>query len=179
MSVAVYKSKTVEFIDAFYADSTNLAGTLQYARGLLASNAGALSATTLALQQNNGLAAGTANDFDQYWLDPNSPLGGQPIERVLRLGYQEAINLALSSDPPRPIETLWVTGATDEFQVHICEGTRAVTVLMLIPLARTYGSQRATSRSWVVRLGGLRESVGQALDDGVPPVVKVQTSGPA
>jgi hypothetical protein len=77
-----------------------------------------------------------------------------------------------------PIETLWITGTGDQFEVHICEGRRAVTVVNLIPLVRPYGSRRAKARSWVVRTSdGTEGDRERALDGGDPPVVMVQVSG--
>jgi hypothetical protein len=77
-----------------------------------------------------------------------------------------------------PIETLWVTGASYEFEIHICEGKDRVTVLMFIPLARRYGSERAHTRSWVVRVGDDKVTdAPSVLDATDPPITKTPTSG--
>jgi hypothetical protein len=123
----------------------------------------------------------TLDQFTQEWLD--EPNHGRDVDRVLRAGYREAIELAVQRD--LPIETFWVVGVGDEFEVHISEGKQSVVVHMFVPQRdpRDYGSRRATSRSWVVRVGDL-DSVDDAASREYPdgenePTVKIQVSGQA
>ena len=76
--------------------------------------------------------------------------------------------------------SLGLTGPTDEFELHICEGPRSVTVVLFIPPVRDYGSERAQARSWVIRTGGSSDEIDAfgLPDPGGPPLVKIQTSGP-
>jgi hypothetical protein len=105
-------------------------------------------------------------------------MAGPDVERVLRCGYEKAIGIARSRPDPLPIETFWVTGASDSLEVHICEGERHVTVTVFIPTDRRYGSERAESKSWVVRVARTGDDRDiPPLDGGDPPVLAVQTSG--
>jgi hypothetical protein len=79
----------------------------------------------------------------------------------------------------QPIETFWVTATGADFELHISEGHRSVLVFFFVPReeGRKYGSTRAQSRSWVVRLedpdllpGVPRKLLGDS-------IVKIQSSG--
>jgi len=176
---AVYKSTAAEFLDDFLSGaSEGLDATFGYALGLLESDSqGQLSQTTQVLVHDNKLPERSTQDFEAYWLSDTSQLAGKDVGRVMRHGYAEAIRIARGQPGgPVPIETLWVTGASDDFELHICEGPGHVTVLLFIPLVRAYGSKRASKKSWVVRVGSLRED-GETLDPADPPIIKVQVSG--
>jgi hypothetical protein len=173
----VYKSTAVEFLDDFYGGgSEELKQAFDSALDLLRTDRPLVDRVSQ-LERDGRLSPGAADEFRAYWLAETSQLAGKEVDRVLRHGFREAIELARSSDPPRPIETFWVTGASDEFEVHICEGKRQVTVIMLIPLVRRYGSKRARSKSWAVRVGGLRDADAERLDEHDPATVKIQLSG--
>jgi hypothetical protein len=73
------------------------------------------------------------------------------VDQVIRAGYTEAIHLARSRRVP--IDTLWVTGTGDDFELHICDGPRHVSVVLFIPVDRDYGSHNATAKSWAFRAG--------------------------
>jgi hypothetical protein len=178
---AVYKSSAAEFLDVLFS-GLDKSHQEQYAESidLLDRHANApLSEAARELGEQGTLRpdVGTDEDLRTYWLDEPGRLAGQHVDRVLRHGYRQAIELARTHDVP--IETFWITGAGDEFQVHICESERQVTVFMFVPQTRRYGSTRSTSRSWAVGVGGLRDPGAEILDEGPPPVVKIQTSGPS
>ena len=50
----------------------------------------------------------------------------------MRRGYTAAIDLA-TEDGLLPIETFWVTGPNERFQIFARKGPRQVTVLVFIP----------------------------------------------
>jgi hypothetical protein len=173
---AVYKSQAAEFVDDFFdGQSQPLADAYDRAEQLLAANTTSLLGTTSALVSNGELANGTDADFDNFWLqDPK--LSSLQVDRIMRAGYEEALRLGRDQGLV-PIETFWVTGASDDFEMHVVKSRRRVTVFVLIPKTRRYGSTRAAAQSFVVRLGGLRDEA-LTLDNGTNvPVVKVQVSG--
>ena len=83
-----------------------------------------------------------------------------------------------------PIETFWVTGASADFELHICESTDRIVCLMFVPEeeSREYGSRRAKTRSWIVRAGDVDEirpdAPRKVLDNDNPAIVSIQVSGP-
>jgi hypothetical protein len=175
----VYKTSTAEFLDRLYEDPGS---GLDTAQGLLDTHAGdRLSATTEDLNNNHGLDPnhGNAADFEKYWLSGSGPFGSEEVDRVLRFGYLEAIRIARDEyDPPVPIETFWVVGSGEQFELQICQGARCVTVFMMVPTMRRFGSHKAAAKSFVVRASQLPE--GETLDPGEsdqPPIVKVKFSG--
>jgi hypothetical protein len=96
----------------------------------------------------------------------------------MRRGYEQAIDLANATD--KPIETWIVAGASSKFELHISEGKYAVTVFMFLTDNRTYGSNRAGSRSWVIRVAGpgeLPKDQLTHLDFEDLPTVKTLVSG--
>ena len=179
---AVYKTKMAEFLDDFYSgESRPLNVAFDDATALMRAQ-GSLSDSTRELEKRGALPNGSAQAFEQGWLSPSAPHRGPIVDRVLRSGYQEAIDLARARGVP--IENFWVTGAGEDFEVHICEGARRITVFMFVPAEETrdYGSYRAQSRSWVVRTGDITEvhpdAPRQTLDDDEPPIRRIQVSGP-
>jgi len=176
----VYKTASAEFLDDLYLDP---AAGIATARALLSAHANdPLSATTEDLNNSHGLSpdAGNKDDFEKYWLSGTGQFGGEEVDRVLRHGYTEAIRIAEEEYPdPVPIETFWVAGASDHFELHICQARRSVTVFMFVPTTRRYGSHQAVAQTHVVREGGLRDD-GETLhpgDDDLAPIVKVKVSG--
>jgi hypothetical protein len=175
----IYKTATAEFLDEFYANPPE---GLDNAEQLFA-NFADLPDTTTELNNNFGLdpSAGNADDFRKFWLSGSSPFGSEEVARVLRHGYGEAIRIAREEYPApgAPIETFWVAGGSEHFELHICQGVRSVTVFMFVPAARRFGSKQAGTQSFVVRAGGLREDA-QALhegDENQAPIVKIKVSG--
>jgi hypothetical protein len=101
---------------------------------------------------------GSGDDLEA-WLNKPSQPSGTPAETVMRRGYTEA--LLLARDTARPIETFWVTGvATEELEIQLCDSDRQVTVLVFLPYDRPYGSDRARSKTSVVRASELRQHSG-------------------
>ena len=173
----VYKTLGSESLDHFYSGIPSpLNQALQHGLNLMNASPTNLAGAAQPLENSGDLPANTASELDQYWV---SPPGGADVERVMRHGYEEAIALASTHEPdPMPIETFLVTGAGEDFEIHICEGKHAVTVFMFVPDGRSYGSKRSSSKSWVVRVGGRRERAKkEQLDDADEPVVKTQVSG--
>ncbi len=170
---AVYKSTFAELLDDLFGGTPEELED-QYAEslGLLEGIGEApLSEAIERLVDEDKLPPESVDDSERGWR-------GQPdVDRVIRAGYREAMLLA--RDRAVPIETLWQTGPADEFELHICEGPRSVTVVLFIPEVRDYGSERAQARSWVIRTGGSREEIDAfgLPDPGGPPLVKIQTSG--
>jgi hypothetical protein len=170
----VYKTTGAEKLDHFYSGIPEpLADALRKGRQLMTDNPAHLSDSAKRLEKDGKLPANSANDLDKYFLaGPN----GADKERLIRRGYEEAIELANATD--KPIETFVVAGASSNFEVHISEGKYAVTVFMFVTDNRTYGSNRSGSRSWVVRVAGPGElPKTQHLDLEDPPTVKTQVSG--
>ena len=172
---AVYKSTSAEFLDDLFGGTPEeLAAQYAQSLGLLDDIGDAPLAEAIErLAEEGELPPESVEDSEKGWR------GRPDVDRVIRAGYREAMRLASSSDAPLPIETLWVTGAADAFEVHVCEGKRAITVVFFIPLERGYGSERARARSWVIRTatGDDDVEVFGLADPGDPPIVKIQVSG--
>jgi len=179
---AVYKTTNAIFLDEFYSgvsrpreDAFADAVQLMEAPGSLALAARELEG------RDNGLPDGSADDYQADWLGGSKQRAAQPVDRVLRYGYLAAV--ALAREQGVGIDNYWVTGAGDDFELHICEAADRVVVLMFVPDAdaRSYGSENASNRSWVVRAGAVDEVRADAprvvLDDGDTPIVMTQVSG--
>ncbi len=154
---AVYKTTTAEFLDDFYSGASRPREDA-YADALrLMEQPAPLSeaARDLEDRRDGALAPGSTEAFLAGWLEESAKHGEQPVDRVLREGYRLAVERA--AERKLPIETFWVTGATDEFEVHVCESPERVTVFMFVPEEeeRPYGSHSAKSSSWVVRVGDI------------------------
>ena len=144
---ALYKSSHAEALDAYYSGSPDdRRSAYEYALDLLQGQ-GSLSAVIAKLERDG------RGPRDAKPAPKDSPLAGKHVDEVIQRGYTQAIQLALGHDDPAPIETLWMTGASDEFEIHVCDGERLVTVLWLIPVVRPYGSERARSTSWMISAG--------------------------
>lgn len=166
---AVYKSTAAEYLDDLFGGTPDeLAAAYQTALDLLDSIGDApLTEAVSRLVDDGDLPPEAVENSDRGWR------AGQRVDQVIRVAYTEAMQLALARDEPLPIETMWITGASDDFEVHICEGKRCIIVTMFIPLERSYGSSNANARSWVVRVDD-----GVDAGDGEVPVAMIQTSGP-
>ena len=183
---AVYKTTTAEFLDDFYQNVSE-PGNTAFADALaLLASPGPLSNTTEQLEQRfRPRLDGETDRFKADWLDPSGTHGSQPVDRVLRHGYREAVELAQQKGVR--IENFWVTGAGKDFELHICEGTDRIVCFMFVPdedvpdeERRRYGSNRAQHRSWVVRAGDIDVDADVPrvqLDDGDPPILRIQVSG--
>jgi hypothetical protein len=165
---AVYKSTAAEYLDDLFGGTPDeLRAAYEGALELLDSIGDApLTEAVSRLVDDGELPPESIENSDKGWR------AGQRVDRVIRVGFTEAMQLALAGDEPRPIETLWVTGASDDFELHICEGKRSIIVTFFIPLERSYGSRHANARSWVVRVDDDADG-----DDGDVPVAMIQTSG--
>jgi hypothetical protein len=147
----VYKSRVVELLDEYHSGTdAELREAYDYSLTVLDSEASLKDMVGRIAADGREPAPGEfAHPVDE------SNLKGPQFEDVIRRGYTHAIQLALRHKPAVPIETLWMTGVCDEFEMHICDGARQVTVLWLIPEDRNWGSERAEiSTSWVVTPDG-------------------------
>jgi hypothetical protein len=183
----LYKNTGIEWLDEFYAldDRSALEDRLKEALALVR-DAGPVTIEEF-ISENSAssgdeptptrLANESRDHFEKVW--PTDARAGADFGTVLRQGYQHAIQVAL--DLHLPIESWFLTGARDGFEIHVAAGKRQVTVLMLLPIAHPeseyYGSERAASKSWVVRADR------PAVDGDTEPVaregavVTFQTSG--
>jgi hypothetical protein len=179
---AVYKTTTAEFLDEFYSGASRpREEAFADASALLGSDGSLLEAARELERREEGIPEGSAAAFGEFWLGASGMRAGKSVDRVLRCGYREAVVLARERGVG--IETFWVTGAGDDFELHICESTDRVVVFMVVPgeEGREYGSRLAQSRSWVVRVGDLDDVHPDAprtmLDGDDPPVLRIQVSG--
>jgi len=125
----VYKDSAVRAMDEFLGGTGGvpLSQALQYARGLLADTSQSLAELTeQAVRQQRGVSVDQeqAQHFATHW--------GEEAQNEMRRGYTAAIDLA-SEDELLPIETFWVTGPNERFQIFARKGPRQVTVLVFIP----------------------------------------------
>jgi hypothetical protein len=173
--LAVYKSTSAEFLDQFFGGSPEeLAEQYQRSLELLDSIGDApLAEAAARIVDDSGLPPESVDDSRTGWR------GDKVVDRIIGHAYRHAMTIAGDSAraEPVPIDTLWVTGASDEFEAHVVEGERRVTVVMCIPLDRSYGSERARSRSWAIRAPGEGDEGAIRLDEGDEPIVMVSTSG--
>jgi hypothetical protein len=152
----IYKNTSIEFLDDFYRKGVDAA--VSFGQGVLSSSADVLSVA-------NDWADESSYDqrelqgFQSEWL--GGALGGHDVDGVVRHAYVQALELAdaprLKSPPEaaKLIETFWLTGFGDAFEIHVHDGPDRVTMFMVLPLERSYGSERALTRSYVVREGDL------------------------
>jgi hypothetical protein len=172
----VYKSQGVEWLDEYFDVDDNTALKNRYTD---ANNAieglgeqDLLSDITESLGPDD-----QTNHFREHWLSGGGALARQEVNRVMRHAYEEAIALA-NTEQARQIETFWVTGASDDFEIHICEGRHAVMVFVFIPGVEG-GSLNSEFRSWVVRVRAEPyDRDVEVLNDEEPAIVKLQVSGP-
>ena len=170
---AVYKSTAAEVLDGLFGGAGDELDAA-FDRSLeLLSNDGPLSEAASRLVETGELPPDAVENSTRGWR------AGEDVDRILRCAYREAIAISRSRDEPLPIDTLWITGASDSFEVHVCEGTRQITLVMFIPVARKYGSRNAAARSWVFRVAADDDPGDARLpDEGEPAIAMVQTSGP-
>ena len=152
----IYKNTTIETLDDFYRGD-DLNDALRVARGLLEDQS--LGAYDVASAWSNGSRPSQEelDGFDEKWLT-SGDFGGHDVDGVIRVAYLEALRRAGTGPTPRPIETFWLTGFADTFEIHVHDGKDRVTMFMVLPEenpVRTYGSHNATTPSFVVREGDL------------------------
>ncbi len=179
--MSIYKISAGETLDAFYDEDPVEA--LSYAGELLGGPASdSVLGAAESFADDGNISSGAVVDLQESWLEGIGDVPGEDVDRILRLGYREAIAIALTYDPPVPIESFWVTRAGAELEMHISAGPQRVVVFISTPVVRNYGSRRATSQSWTVRIGDLSDIHADApreqLDDDPNPVLKIQVSGP-
>jgi hypothetical protein len=164
----IYKTLGAEALDRFYSGNP-LPLADAYARGeQLRQNNPKPSAASQELEKTKEIPADSGKAFDLHFKNG---------EQVIRLGYDQAITLASKQNPPKPLETFLVANVTSNYQVHICEGQHAVMVFLFVPDTRTYGSKRATSKSWVVHAGGVGDRATEQLGAVDAAIAKTRVSG--
>jgi hypothetical protein len=169
MPYAVYKTTGMEAVDAYYSD--DLEARLAEAAGLLE---GTLLGAVEQFSQEGFMPGDEVENYQSGW--PSS----EKASKVLQHGYAQAVRIA--QERHVPIESFFITGPGDDYEFHICSGRDRVTVFTLVPHSRDYGSKRADTQTWVVRIGD-----DAAIDGSMPreeldqsgefPVVMIQTSG--
>jgi hypothetical protein len=77
-------------------------------------------------------------------------LRDRDVEPLMRERYLDAINRAVPDDPdatPRPIETFWVVGPIEKFDMTVSDWGDRVTVHVFIP-QRLADDAQAAARSY-------------------------------
>jgi len=128
---------------------------------------------------------GSSEHFFDDWLSDDSRLDGQAVDRVFRHGYRTAIELAIEGDEPRPIETVWISNEQGDFEVHVVDGERQVTVVVFVPLPTddliggTGGASAklARRRSWAIYPGDDVADGVERLEEGQVTVLRRQFGG--
>jgi hypothetical protein len=126
----VYKDSAVTAMDEFLGGTGGvpLSQALEFGRRLLADTSQSLAELTAqaARQQPGGVSIDEeqARHFATHW--------DQQAQEEMRRAYTAAIDLA-TEDVLLPIETFWVTGPNERFQIFARRGPRQVTVLVFIP----------------------------------------------
>jgi hypothetical protein len=173
--VAIYKSAAAEFLDDFFSgDDDQLTANYDYAIALLEQEGVSLSDIIDQFASDRDGPA-DAQSIAEHWLKrPN-------VDRIMRASHLYAMRTARNLGAP--MDTLWVTGASDEFEVHVSEGPRRVTVLVCIPDrdAPKSGSRRARSSSHAFSAQDRRRTSGhepgtEVVDEGDTPIVRTQKS---
>ncbi len=162
-NVRIYKSTAAEFVDDFFGGTKrSRAAAYEQGRKLLNSRQPLAGITQQFGDANR--AAPTYSEGGPNWLQ------GGDADRIMKEAYREAIDIAQQLDVP--IETFWVTGATENFEMQVCQSADRVTVFVLIPGGRGVpdGSKKAQASTWSF-------SPGKAAGRGAAPVVKTQVSG--
>jgi hypothetical protein len=165
---AVYKTTNAEYLDRALESADLVREALERLTG-----ASSLVARAQALEGSRDLPQDSATDFEAF----SARMDSGTFEQIVRAGFTEAMQLAIQRG--QPIETFWVTATGADFELQICEGHRSVVLFFFVPRQedRKYGSTRALSRSWVVRLEDpdlLPDLPRTPLGDSI---VKIQSSG--
>ncbi len=153
----IYKNTTIETLDDFYRGD-GLNDALDVARGLLEDDSVGAVDVARAWSDGRRLSDGELSGFEAKWLTSGGDFAGHDVGGVIRVAYRAALDLAGTGATARPIETFWLTGFADTFEIHVHDGKDRVTMFMILPEedeVRTYGSENATTQSFVVREGDL------------------------
>jgi hypothetical protein len=148
----VYKNTTVVALDEFLG-SGNFAVNLEHSAEWLEDTTSfptLTDVTSAHAAEFDVDATQAALDYDEHWV---RALPGD-VDTIMRNAYKKAIELATAGDEPRPIETFWITGASDAFEMHVATSPRRVTVFVFNPGSEAearHGSRAATSESWAFR----------------------------
>src|SRR5690242_3207418 len=119
----IYKNTSIEFLDDFYRDNVNAA--VDFGQGVLSSSADVLSVANDWADESS-YDKGELQGFQSTWL--GGSLGGHDVDSVVQVAYREALVLANAprrEDPSRDaklVETFWLTGFGDLFEIHVHDG---------------------------------------------------------
>jgi hypothetical protein len=172
MPYAVYKTTGMEAVDRYYSE--DLADHLAEAEGLLA---GELQAAVEQFSSQEFIPPDEVTNYERGW--PSSDTAANVIQH----GYAQAVRLALDHEGgPVPIESFFIAGPGKDYEFHIHEGPERITVFTFVPQSRGYGSKRAVTKSWVVRVGDDSAIDGDIdretlASEGEFPVLMMRTSG--
>jgi len=150
----IYKNTSIEFLDDFYRKGVDAA--VDFGQGVLSSSADVLSVANDWADESR-YDKRELDGFRSEWL--GGALAGHDVDGVVRSAYVQALELANAprlegpSAAAKLVETFWLTGFGDAFEIHVHDGPDRVTMFMVLPLDRSYGSSRALTRSYVVREG--------------------------
>jgi hypothetical protein len=159
----IYKNTSIEFLDDFYRNGVDAA--VDFGQGVLSTSADVLSVANDWADESR-YDKQELQGFQSQWL--GGALADHDVDGVVRNAYVRALELANAprlENPPaaaKLVETFWLTGFADTFEIHVHDGPDRVTMFMVLPLERPYGSERASTRSYVVREGdsGLTRTSG-------------------
>jgi hypothetical protein len=156
----VHKSSAVEVLDAFFGPEGDLEAAYGYSQRRLEENVPLLQITEELASDPEappgmGPVSEQAGVFFQGWLQEDF---GEHVDEIMRDAYAKAIELA--TDPElKPIETFWITHASDDFEMHVVDTALRVNVFVFVPRDDT-GSDITVSRSWKVHApGGIVQTV--------------------
>lgn len=194
----VHKTRLTESLDEFFGgDADELRAAYRHALELLdeyddrpLSDVTEHIAATEAPHgdpSNGPRDVGSSEHFFNDWLSDDSPLDGRAVDRVFRQGYRTAIEVAMEGDEPRPIETVWISGESGDFEVHVVDGKRQVTVAVFVPLPFDdviggpggASAKLADRRAWAIYPGDDVGSGAERLEEGEVSVMRRQIGGGA
>jgi hypothetical protein len=150
----IYKNTSIEFLDDFYRNGVDAA--VDFGQRVLSSPNDVLAVANDWADESD-FDKQELQGFQSQWL--GGALAGHDVDGVVRNAYVQALELANAPRLENPsavaklIETFWLTGFGDAFEIHVHDGPDRVTMFMVLPLERPYGSNRALTRSYVVTEG--------------------------
>jgi hypothetical protein len=167
---AVYKTTNAEYLD----------GTLRTRRDVDAAltrlnDAAALVDRAQELEDSRDLPRNSTAGFTTFIAQQGVPA----FEEIVRRGFEQAFELASQGD--KPVDTFWVTAPDADFELQICDGQHSVAVFLIVrpQEERDYGSDRAASRSWVIRVGDRDDVRSEAPRTRFgDEILQIQVSGP-
>jgi hypothetical protein len=169
MASGPYKSRGCEQVDQYYASDTG--ARLAEAAAWL--DAGSAEAAAQKFVDGGHMPPGEMPRFRNGWPKAN--------DAKLKVGYRKAIRLALGHNPPKRIDSWWMSGApTFKVVVNDVSGGPVV-VTVHVRDQRPYGSEAAETRTYEI---GSRADLGLSpdapcvmLDGEDEEIVMIQTSG--